>query len=89
VFYVLYFNLFILSLNILFSMLYKGASLHDRSRTCMYRICSKFMRHSFGNDASHMNLCDTWFLNCPAYFKQFENGDRCVLSGVCLCVFRS
>jgi hypothetical protein len=44
------------------------------------------MRHSFGNDASQMNLCDVWFLNCPAYFEQPENGDRCVLSGVYLYV---
>jgi hypothetical protein len=44
------------------------------------------MRHSFGNDASHINLGDACFSNCPVYFGQPENGDCCVLSGVCLCV---
>ena len=58
--------------------------LRDRCRTCT---CSEFMRHPFGNDASHLNLWDAWFSNCPAYFEQPENDDHCVLSGVCLCVY--
>jgi hypothetical protein len=52
--------------------------------TCMCRMCSEPMYHPFGNDASHMNLWDAWFSNCLAYFGQSENGDCCVLSGVCL-----
>jgi hypothetical protein len=44
------------------------------------------MHHPFGNDASHMNLWDAWFLNYPMYFGQSENDDRCMLSGVCLCM---
>jgi hypothetical protein len=56
VFYVLYFNLFTFSLNILFSMLYE---------VFIYTICvehvrvghvSETMRHPFGNDTFHMNL---------------------------------
>jgi hypothetical protein len=58
--------------------------LRDRCRTCTYRTCSELIHHSFGNDASHMNLWDAWFPNCPAYFGQPENDDRCVLSGVYL-----
>jgi hypothetical protein len=57
-----------------------------RCRTCTCRICSKLMCHLFGNDASHMNLWDVWFPNCLAYFRQPKNGNRCVLSSVCLCV---
>jgi hypothetical protein len=44
------------------------------------------MRHLFRNDVSHMNLWDAWFPNCPAYFGQPENDDRCLLSGVYLYV---
>jgi hypothetical protein len=46
-FYVLYFNLFTLSLNILFLMLYE---------VFVYAIGVELMCHPFGNDASHMNL---------------------------------
>jgi hypothetical protein len=44
------------------------------------------MRHPFENDASQINLRDSWFLNCLAYFGQPENSDCFVLSGVCLYV---
>jgi hypothetical protein len=64
----------------------KYVYLCDRCRTCTYRTWSEPMHHPFGNDASHMNLCDAWFLNCPAYFGQPENDNYCVLSDVCLCV---
>jgi hypothetical protein len=64
----------------------KYVYLHDRCRMCLCRTCNEHMRHPFGNDASHINLWDAWFLNYLAHFGQPENGDRCVLSGVCLCV---
>jgi hypothetical protein len=50
---------------------------------CTCRTCSEHMRHIVRNDASHINLSDTWFPNCLAYFGQPDNDDRCVLS----CVF--
>jgi hypothetical protein len=55
VFYVLYFHLFILSLNI-FSDALSSVYLRDRCRTCTCRTCSEPMCHPFGNDVSHMNL---------------------------------
>jgi hypothetical protein len=56
-----------------------------RCRTCTCRTCNEQMCHPFGNDESHMNW-DAWFLNCPTYFGQPENGDYCMLSGVYLSV---
>jgi hypothetical protein len=64
----------------------KYVYLHNRYRTCMCRTCSELIHHPFRNDASHMNLWDARFTNCPTYFRQSENGDRYMLSGVCLCV---
>jgi hypothetical protein len=52
----------------------------NKCRTCTCMTCSKPMHHPFGNDASHMNLWDAWFLNCLAYFRKLQNGDRCMLS---------
>jgi hypothetical protein len=64
----------------------KYVYLRESCRTCTCRTCSEPMRHPFGNDTSNMNLWDEWFPCCPAYFGQPENGDRCMLSDVCLCV---
>jgi hypothetical protein len=64
----------------------KYVYLCDTCRTCTCRTCSEPMHHLFVNDASQMNLWDAWFLNCPAYFIQLENDNRCVLSIVYLCV---
>jgi hypothetical protein len=64
----------------------KYVYLRDRCRTYTCRTCSEPMCHPFGNDASHINLWDAWFPNCAVYFGRHENGDRYVVSGVCLCV---
>jgi hypothetical protein len=56
----------------------------NRCRTCTCRTFSDPMRHPFRNNASHINLWDAWFPNCPSYFGQPENDDRYVLSGAWL-----
>jgi hypothetical protein len=56
VFYVLYFNLFTLSLNIFLSDDLSSVYLSDRCRTCTCSTCSEPIRHLFMNDATHMNL---------------------------------
>jgi hypothetical protein len=78
----------IIKCNYLYFVVYTIAIvyLHIRCRTCTCRTYSEPMRHLFRNDASHMNLWDMWFLNCPTYFGLPKNGDRCMLSDVCLCV---
>jgi hypothetical protein len=88
VFYMLYILIFIYIIGQYFFIwcFMKYVYLRDRCRTCTCRTYSEPMCYPFGNDASHMNLWDPRFLNCPAYFGQRENDDRCMLSGVCLCV---
>jgi hypothetical protein len=60
--------------------------LRDRCRTCACRTCSKPMHYLFRNDASHINMWDAWFPNCPVYFGHLEHDDCCMLSGVWFCV---
>jgi hypothetical protein len=41
---------------------------------------SEPMCHPFRNDAPHIKLWGASLLNCPAHFRQPENGDQCLLS---------
>jgi hypothetical protein len=85
--YVMYFNLHLHYWAIIFIGCFMKYVIYAiRCRTCTCRTFSEPMHHPFRNDASHMNLWDVWLLNCLAYFGQPENDDRCILSGVCLCV---
>jgi hypothetical protein len=49
-------------------------------------VCVGHVANLCRNDASHKNLWDAWFSNCPTYFRHSENDDRSMLSDICLCV---
>jgi hypothetical protein len=86
----MYFNLYLHYPSIFFySMLYEICLWSNRCRTCTCMTYSEPMCHPFVNDASHMNLWDAWFPNCPAYF-----GHQRMATVVCylvsiFCVFHS